>query len=543
MAERVKHQVNAEGLILCHGNCGRWLPESDYTGYRKDGKYEYRVWICDEERLERIRLAGRKHREGKKIIKCQGEGCEELLSFNGLCSKCLAKQDEYERTCTEHICIECGEMRPREMFKGTYQNLGAEKKTRWKCAICVSRYRAEHEIKHPCTICGKLIRRKDSKCIDCRRNDECLPSVSLAEKVCMGCGKSKPIREFYNGDKKNIFGNPRLCSKCHECRNMEKREIRYKKYSQEFSKYRSQEEIDVYTFVVSLLGADRVQHSRRCIIPPLELDIYIPDLNIAIEYDGLYWHSEPNRDKQYHLTKTLMCDEKGIQLIHIFSDEWLTKRSVVESMLRSRFGLITDRKAARKLEVKEFEHNSQDIVDFFNTNHLAGHVKFLKCYALVDESGQIYSAVSFRNPFHKKYRGFFEISRFASKKDTNIPGGFSKLLKYACYDLKNICTGILTYADLRFGKGFVYEKSGFEFVDDTVPDYFYTDGDKRFSRFKFRAQDGKTEKEIAMENKVSKIYGCGSRLYMMEFGFGGCVEDEEGEATESDESNAQQETT
>ena len=72
---------------------------------------------------------------------------------------------------------------------------------------------------------------------------------------------------------------------------------------------------------------------------------------------------------------------------------------------------------------------------------------------------------------------------------------------------------ILTYADLRFGNGNVYSKNGFSFVKQTSIDYWYTDGKVRHFRFKYRAQPGKPEKQVAEENGVWKVFGCGSNLY------------------------------
>ncbi|MCK9371460.1 hypothetical protein M0R04_16210 [Candidatus Dojkabacteria bacterium] len=81
---------------------------------------------------------------------------------------------------------------------------------------------------------------------------------------------------------------------------------------------------------------DIIENNRN-IIPPYELDIFMLSHNIAIEYNGLYWHKFKNDD--YHITKTDLCNSKGIQLIHIFEDEWLYKRDIVKSMILSKLGI------------------------------------------------------------------------------------------------------------------------------------------------------------------------------------------------------------
>jgi hypothetical protein len=72
---------------------------------------------------------------------------------------------------------------------------------------------------------------------------------------------------------------------------------------------------------------------------------------------------------------------------------------------------------------------------------------------------------------------------------------------------------IITYSDCRYSTGKTYKKYGFVFLRHTGLDYFYTDLIRRYNRFKFRAQDGKPEKQIAIENKVYRIYGCGNYLW------------------------------
>lgn len=60
----------------------------------------------------------------------------------------------------------------------------------------------------------------------------------------------------------------------------------------------------------------------RDIISPLELDFFLPEKNLAIEFNGTYWHSmEGGTAKGYHLKKSLMCRELGIRLIHIYEFE------------------------------------------------------------------------------------------------------------------------------------------------------------------------------------------------------------------------------
>jgi hypothetical protein len=78
----------------------------------------------------------------------------------------------------------------------------------------------------------------------------------------------------------------------------------------------------------------------RSLISPFELDIYIPEKELAIEFNGLYWHSNNIlNDKNYHLKKTKLCEEKNVHLIHIFEDEWLNKKDKIKSFLLKNFDI------------------------------------------------------------------------------------------------------------------------------------------------------------------------------------------------------------
>lgn len=112
----------------------------------------------------------------------------------------------------------------------------------------------------------------------------------------------------------------------------------------------SKEETELKDFLNSL--DIKIIENDRMILEGKELDIFIPSHNIAIEYNGLYWHSEQYIDKNYHLNKTEACEAKGIQLIHIFEDEWLYKQDIVKSRLKNILGLTQNKIWARKCEIK-----------------------------------------------------------------------------------------------------------------------------------------------------------------------------------------------
>tara|TARA_Y100000310_G_scaffold98156_1_gene95836 strand:+ start:4004 stop:5353 length:1350 start_codon:yes stop_codon:yes gene_type:complete len=254
-----------------------------------------------------------------------------------------------------------------------------------------------------------------------------------------------------------------------------------------------------------------IARNTRSVIPPKELDIFIPQHKFAIEYNGLYWHNEEHKPKNFHKQKSNDCREKGIKLFHVFSDEWEFKRDIVKSMINSRLGASKERIFARKCKFKEI--SNKEATQFFENTHISGGTKFKKSFALLFDD-ELVSVLSVRTPRHKIYKDTLEIARFSSKLNTNVVGGFSKLMKYVKeWALQQGYDRFITYADLRFGCGNLYEKVGFTFVKQTPVDYWYSDSDVRYNRFKFRAQDGLSERKYAKNMGVTRVYGCGSNLY------------------------------
>jgi len=255
-----------------------------------------------------------------------------------------------------------------------------------------------------------------------------------------------------------------------------------------------------------------IKENTRSVISPKELDIYLPEKNFAIEYNGLYWHSGERIDKRAHLDKTLACKEKEIKLFHIFSDEWEYKKDIVKSMILHRLGMSVGIVYARKCEVRKVEKEQGR--EFFEKCHISGDNRSSAYFGLF-YGDKLRACLSLKKPIQKKYKNSIEIGRFATGLYTSVPGGFSKLFKAAKQWAKsNGYQNILTYADMRFGEGEVYNKE-FKLVGSTPIDYWYTNGDKREFRFKYRASGGLTERQVAEESSVWPVYGCGSKIYLL----------------------------
>ena len=258
----------------------------------------------------------------------------------------------------------------------------------------------------------------------------------------------------------------------------------------------------------------------RSTIHPYELDIYIPDKNIAIEYDGLYWHNEINKNTAYHINKTNECEKRGIRLIHIFEDEWIYKKEIVKSRLKSILGLITEHIYARKCHIEEVPFDK--CKDFLEKNHIQGNVNARYRYGLY-YNNELVSLMTFgnmrKNLGSKSEEGFFEMLRFCNSLNTTVVGGAGKLLKY--FIRKHSPKQIISYCDRRWSNGNMYEKLGFTLDHNSRPNYFYVIGNRRHNRFMFRKDilikegfdKNKTEHEIMLERGIYRIYDCGTKVY------------------------------
>lgn len=130
-----------------------------------------------------------------------------------------------------------------------------------------------------------------------------------------------------------------------------------------YPKYRSKPEIEIEDFI-KYLGF-KTLNSRRDIIPPYEIDIFVPEKKLAIEFNGLYWHSEKNggRDRFYHLNKTLFAEEKGMKLIHIFEDEWRDNNNFIKEVILYSLGFKTESDFFQEKVIDRRFFNKQDCIN------------------------------------------------------------------------------------------------------------------------------------------------------------------------------------
>jgi hypothetical protein len=301
-----------------------------------------------------------------------------------------------------------------------------------------------------------------------------------------------------------IIRNSILCTKCNSVNNS----------------YVSNSEIELFKFINKNYDGEIIS-SDRSLLSGRELDIYLPQLKLAFEFNGLYWHSDVYKENKYHLQKTKDCLEKGVQLIHIWEDDWLYKKELLESIILNKLGK-SKRIFARNCQIKEF-NDKKLIRDFLIENHIQGFIGSSIKIGLFYEN-ELVSLMTFGNlrislGYKNKYKTF-ELLRFCNKLNISVVGGASKLLKYFIDNYQPL--EIISYSDNSRGVGNMYLKLGFNLEVDTNPNYYWIVDDKRKHRFNYRkdklVKDGydinKSEVEIMKELGYNRIFDCGSKKWI-----------------------------
>lgn len=235
-----------------------------------------------------------------------------------------------------------------------------------------------------------------------------------------------------------------------------------------------------------------------------ELDIYVPERDVAIEFDGGYWHSDevnPNHDMQ--LSKTVACEAKGIRLIHIFEWEWLGRRRVCESMIRSALGM-DNRVYARRCHVVEI--TPHDAMTFLDANHIQGAVGSTLRLGL-ELDGELMSLMTFGNPRFGSFDGA-EMLRYCCRMGVEVVGGMSRLMSHAIRDYG--VHDVMAYCNRSKFTGRSYERIGFAHVRDTSPSYVWVNGQEVLSRYSTQM----TDEDATMRSRgFRRVYDCGTKVY------------------------------
>lgn len=256
-------------------------------------------------------------------------------------------------------------------------------------------------------------------------------------------------------------------------------------------------------------------------IKPYEIDILLPDLNIGFEFNGVYWHSEKFKNKNYHLNKVSKSKEKNIDLITIWEDDWNIKNDICKSFILNK--LKKSKKIfARKCIIKVI--NYIDAKDFLNNNHLQGDCKSSVRIALY-HNGDIVALMTFSKLRialgNESKKGYWELTRFCNKNGYSIIGGASKLLKYFIKNYNPL--EVQSYSDNMISNGDLYNTLGFKYSHTSKPSYWYSINGIRYHRYNFQkrklvekgADSNKFEHEIMEEMGYLRVWSAGNKKWIL----------------------------
>ena len=278
----------------------------------------------------------------------------------------------------------------------------------------------------------------------------------------------------------------------------------------------SRAEIEVADYVRTLV--DDLATSTRKVIAPYELDMWVPSRSVAIEFNGLYWHSEDaGKGRYYHQKKWQRCADQGVQLITVWEDDWRDRRAICERMIARKLGVSSERRVnARSTTVGVVDR--EQARDFLAEHHIQGVTAMSEAFGLWD-GGELVAVMCM------KWRTASEVELVRYATSAIVRGGHSRLLKYAIAQMGP--RRVVTFADRAVSDGGLYEKCGFVADSDLRPDYTYYFGGERVHKFAFRLKrfrndpalvwdESWTEEQAAAENKIPRIWDCGKTRYVLD---------------------------
>jgi len=257
-------------------------------------------------------------------------------------------------------------------------------------------------------------------------------------------------------------------------------------------------ELEVFDFVKTELGdAVEVEQSYRRLKGVHEVDVFVPSLGVAIEFNGVYWHSDKaGKDRYYHWGKRKACEDNGVRLISVWEDDWTERKDVVKNMLRVRLGTFRGAKYnARVLEWKRVP--LREASAFLEENHIQGAVKATRHDGLYTFSGELVAMLSTTCS-----GSTYTIDRFATKG--NVRGAFGKLLKVLERRVGTDGGGqIRTFADLTISNGDLYASHGFSLDKEMPPTYWVVVGSRRYHTLSFKKRRFKDDPALKWDENLS----------------------------------------
>lgn len=416
-------------------------------------------------------------------------GVDNVFQLESIKEK--AKNTKIERYGSETFTNPVKMMETKEMRYGDAGYTNKEKATK----TFQERYGADNYLQ-VINANHKAIQYQNDKIDEFERENDCTLVAKLVKQFGQGWYKAHIVEPIVESSQRTYIRNCDIPT--------------IEKYAMD-NHVSSINELEVVDFVKSILGDVLVETNTRKVIQPYELDIYIPEKSVAIEYNGVYYHCDDVKGKDYHLKKTERCEELGIRLIHIFETEWHEHKDICKSIIKSSLGVYDARVYARDCIIKEV--SPSDAREFLEVNHIQGTVNSSYRLGLYYNSELVQIITIGKSRFKD---GEVELLRMCSKLGWQVIGGFSRLMKNQPYK------ELISYVDRCKFSGVGYFSSGWAFISYTMPSYFYSNSNGETTISRYQAQKHKllkllkvfdpqlTEAENMKNNNWFRVYDCGN---------------------------------
>ena len=316
-----------------------------------------------------------------------------------------------------------------------------------------------------------------------------------------------------------------ICNECgtEECLSSETFKYRSKNFvtpctiCSGITTFRSLQEIALANAIKEIVP--NVVCNTRSIIKPYEIDIWLPDHNVGIEYCGLYWHSEIHdpENKYRHLNKFQLAEDIDVRLITVFEDQWLHKKPILIDLIKKTISASSLMVCADECDISEID--SELANEFYEESHILGSGNIGISYGLF-YNGQLISAMSFFNVNNSSGIQGYELTRFSTQLDTSINGAENRLFEY--FRSNNNPSYVIANSDLCWCNGSIYTKLGFsiDFNNNDQLNYWYIDLKKlvRISPDILEPNENDSDEIAKIKEShicdLTKIWGCGSENYI-----------------------------
>ena len=431
-----------------------------------------------------------------------------------------------------HLWDKSNSIHPGEVSKSSSQQIT------WKCPTCGHTWEAPVNRMHT-----NLTKKKTIGCLQCYRNKQRSSPLSVTDPDIydhISPDNTIDISQVTKASRKEIIFDldcghsvtisPRKMSRKNgkiqlpQCKTCQTHSAKYSDISQNTTVYNSnssQKEEELFAYVKSIVPDDAViVKNDKELLGGKEIDILIPEYSIGIEFNGLYWHGEAQgKHRNYHKEKYLQAQQKGVQLITIWEDDWDENKTIVQSMIAYKLKHSAEKKVyARKTSIHHIDISTAR--DFMNAYHIQGYTQGSYYLGLYDNTGQLVAVSIWR-----KNKTSLYLDRYATS--IQVVGGMGKFLSYVIKQSYHWgFNEIITFSDHEVSDGGLYETLGFEKDKVLKPDYKYVVGKKRVHKFNYRRKRFKndpdliydenlSEAEMARLNGIDRVWDCGKTRWVI----------------------------